>query len=60
MEVLYDEIHEENVDDPKALPQKLLALLNEGFVEEEQCVFLSLLKPSDRMRNGWTRTRTAM
>jgi len=44
MEVLYDEIRSENLDDPKALPQKLLALLNGGFVEEEGCVFLSLLK----------------
>lgn len=42
MDVLYDEIREENLDDLKALPQKLLALLNGGFVEEEQCVFLSL------------------
>ncbi len=46
MEVLYDEIREENLDDPKALPQKLLALLNGGFVEEDQCVFLALLKKS--------------
>lgn len=44
MKALYDEIREENLDDPKALPEKLLALLNAGFVEEEQCVFLSLLK----------------
>jgi hypothetical protein len=44
MEVLNDEIREENLDDPKALPQKLLALLNAGFMEEEQCLFLSALK----------------
>jgi hypothetical protein len=44
MDVLYEEIREENLDDPKALPQKLLALLNAGFVEAEECVFLSLLK----------------
>ena len=44
MDVLYDEIREENLDDPKALPQKLLALLNAGFVETDQCVFLSVLK----------------
>jgi hypothetical protein len=44
MEVLYDEIREEKLDDPKALPQKLLALLNQGFVHEEECVFLSVLK----------------
>jgi len=44
MGVLYDEVREENLDDPKALPQKLLALLNGGFAEDEQCVFLSALK----------------
>ena len=44
MDVLYEEIRDENLDDPKALPQKLLALLNAGFVEEEGCVFLSGLK----------------
>ena len=44
MDVLYDEVHAENFDDPKALPQKLLTMLNEGFVEEDQCMFLSLLK----------------
>src|SRR5579863_9329610 len=44
MEILYDEIRDENLDDPKALPQKLLTLLNGGFVEEEGCVFLKLLR----------------
>jgi hypothetical protein len=44
MEMLYDEIRQENLDDPKALPQKLVALLSGGFIEDEQCVFLSLLK----------------
>jgi hypothetical protein len=44
MDVLFDEIRQENLDDPKALPQKLLALLNGGFAEEDQCIFLSLLK----------------
>jgi len=44
MDALFDEIREENLDDPKALPQKLLALLGGGFIEEEQCVFLSPLK----------------
>ena len=44
MDVLYDEIREENLDDPNALPQKLLALLNAGFVEADQCVFLLALK----------------
>jgi len=44
MDVLYDEIREENLDDPKALPQKLLTLLDAGFAEVEQCVFLSALR----------------
>ena len=44
MESLCDEIRDGNLDDPRALPQKLLALLAGGFVEEEQCVFLSVLK----------------
>lgn len=44
MELLCDEIREEHLDDPKALPQRLVALLNGGFVEEEQCVFLAALK----------------
>lgn len=44
MDILCEEIREDNLDDPKALPQRLLALLNAGFVEEEQCVFLALLK----------------
>jgi hypothetical protein len=50
MDVLYDEIREDNLDDPKALPQRLLALLNAGFVEEEQCLFLSLLKKAAPVR----------
>jgi hypothetical protein len=44
METLWEEIREDGLDDPKALPQKLLGLLNAGFVEEEQCVFLTQLK----------------
>lgn len=44
MDALYDEIRQENLDDPRALPQKLLMVLNGGFVEEDQCVFLSSLK----------------
>ena len=44
MDALYDELRRENLDDPKALPQKLLAVLNGGFVDQDQCVFLSLLK----------------
>ncbi|HYL14930.1 MAG TPA: hypothetical protein VEV41_17945 [Terriglobales bacterium] len=44
MEALYEEVRAENLDDPKALPQKLLAVLNAGFLEQEQCVFLSPLR----------------
>jgi hypothetical protein len=44
MDALYEEIRDGNLDDPKALPQKLLALLNAGFVEVDQCVFLVVLK----------------
>ena len=44
MEALCDEIRAEKLDDPKALPQRLLTLLNAGFVEKEECVFLALLK----------------
>ncbi|MBZ5681537.1 MAG: hypothetical protein LAO24_15665 [Acidobacteriia bacterium] len=44
MDVLYDEIRQENLDDPKALPQKLLTMLNGGFTEQDQCVFLALLR----------------
>jgi hypothetical protein len=46
MEILFGEIREDNLDDPKALPQKLLALLNAGFVEDDQCLFLSVKKQS--------------
>jgi hypothetical protein len=52
MSDLYDEIRDENLDDPKALPQKLLGLLDGGFVEANDCVFLSALKktaPVERM-----------
>jgi len=44
MEVLCEEVRRENLDDPRALPQRLLSVLNGGFVEEDQCVFLSFLK----------------
>ena len=44
MEALLDEIHDDNLDDPKALPEKLVALLNEGFVVEEDFLFFSRLK----------------
>ena len=38
VDVLYDEIREENLDDSKALSQKLLALLNGGFGAEATAV----------------------
>jgi hypothetical protein len=44
MEMLCEEVRDEHLDDPKALPQKLVALLDAGFHEEEQCIFLSRLK----------------
>ena len=59
MEVLYEEIREENLDDPKALPQKLLALLNGGFVEAEQCVFVAALKKASPVQRADFPDRTA-
>ncbi len=50
MEALLGEIHDDNLDDPKALPQKLVALLNEGFDEEEQCIFFSRLKKESQVQ----------
>lgn len=44
MEALYEEIRQEHLDDPTALPQKLIKLLDEGFVEENGCVFMVRLK----------------
>jgi hypothetical protein len=44
MEIFYAEVQKENLDDASALPQKLLALLNGGFAEDEGCIFLSSLK----------------
>ncbi len=44
MEALYEEIQEDHLDDPKALPQKLVKLLDQGFTEEDQCVFLAHLR----------------
>jgi hypothetical protein len=44
MDVLLDEIRQENLDSPAVLPQKLLALLEGGFVEADECVFLAKLK----------------
>ena len=59
MDVLYDEILEENLDDSKALPQKLLALLNGGFVEEEQCVSPSLSRKAAPVKRMDIPDRTA-
>ena len=59
MEPLYEEIREENLDDPKALPQKLLALLNGGFVEAEQCVFLAALKKASPVQRADFPDRTS-
>ncbi len=50
MDALLAEIHDDNLDDPKALPQKLVALLNEGFDEEEQCIFFSRLKKETQVQ----------
>jgi hypothetical protein len=59
MDVLYDEIREQNLDDPKALPQKLLGLLNGGFVEADECVFLSALKKTASVERMDFPNRTA-
>jgi hypothetical protein len=50
MEALLTEIRDDNLDDPRALPQKLLVLLNEGFLEEEDCVFFSRLKKQSHVQ----------
>jgi hypothetical protein len=59
MEALLAEIHDDNLDDPQALPQKLLALLNEGFVEEQECVFFSRLKKESQVQKLDFPDRTA-
>lgn len=58
MEPLFEEIREENLDDLKGLPQKLLSLLNAGFVEEEQCIFLAQRKQSVPVQRMDFRDRT--
>jgi len=50
MDTLLAEIHDSHLDDTKALPQRLIALLDEGCTEEEQCVFLSRLKKESRVQ----------
>ena len=59
MEALLGEIHDENLDDPKALPQKLVALLEKGFVEEDDCVFFSGLKSESEVQRLNFPDRTA-
>jgi hypothetical protein len=44
MEILYQEVRAENLDDPGELSQKLIRLANSPLVEEEGCVFLSALR----------------
>lgn len=50
MEALLTEIRDDKLDDSRALPQKLLALLNEGFVEEEGCVFFSRFRKESQVQ----------
>lgn len=59
MDVLYSEIRDEKLDDPKALPQKLVSLLNAGFVERDECVFLSALRKAVTVERLDFPTRTA-
>jgi hypothetical protein len=59
MEALLTEIRDDSLDDPRALPQKLLSLLNEGFVEEQDCVFFSRLKEAARVQRLDFPDRTA-
>jgi hypothetical protein len=44
MEALYQQVRQDNLDDPKTLSQKLQHLLASPFVEEEGCVFLAQLR----------------
>jgi len=44
MEALYQQVRQDNLDNPKALSQKLQALLASAFVEEDGCCFLEQLK----------------
>lgn len=59
MEALLEEIHDENLDDPNALPLKLLSLLSAGFVEEDECVFLTALKQAAQVKRLDFSDRTA-
>ena len=44
MEALYQQVRQDNLDDPKTLSQKLQALLDSSLVEEDGCVFLEQLR----------------
>ena|SRR5437868_12839922 len=44
MEALYQQVRQDNLNDPKALSQRLQALLASPFVEEEDCFFLAPLR----------------
>jgi len=44
MEALYQQVRQDNLDDSKALSQKLQALLVSPLVEEDGCVFLAQLR----------------
>jgi hypothetical protein len=44
MEALYQQVRQDNLDDPKGLSQKLQQLLASPFMEEEGCVFLAQLR----------------
>ena len=44
MEGLYQQVRQDNLDDPKALSQKLQQLLEGPVVEEEGCLFLAQLR----------------
>ena len=44
MEALYQQVRQDHLDDPKALSQKLQAVLEAPLVEEEGCLFLAPLR----------------
>jgi hypothetical protein len=44
MEALNQQVRQDNLDDPKALSQKLQTLLQSALIEEEGCVFLAPLR----------------
>jgi hypothetical protein len=44
MEALYQQVRQDNLDDPKALSQKLQRLLDSPFVDEDGCLFLAQLR----------------